>query len=235
MRESPILCNGAMVRAILSGDKTQTRRAVKNVPSWNHFGKDIMDWDLSGIHQEGYSEHDQLEGTDKWYLDVQTDVDDHSRKVICCPFGQPGDRLWVRETTEADHDTSDAVALSRYSADGAPVCYPAGTGDGFDGAIQHWRYSRNSRPSIHMPRDACRLVLEITDVRVERLQAISEADALAEGIEQLNGRFTFNGGAHESLTARSSFMTLWDSTGGMSVENPWVWVIEFKRVEVAGG
>ncbi len=70
---------------------------------------------------------------------------------------------------------------------------------------------------------------------MERLQAISRKNALAEGTEDVNGRFTFDGGAHEPLTARSSLMTLWDSTGGMWLENPWVWVIEFKRLEMAGG
>ena len=91
------------------------------------------------------------------------------------------------------------------------------------------------RPSIHMPRWAFRLVLEITDVRVEQLQAISEADALAEGIIELNGRYTCHGGKYECRSPRAAFIEQWDSTGGDWDSNPWVWVIEFKRVEVAGG
>jgi len=209
MRERPILFNGAMVRAILAGQKTQTRRAVK------------PDGAVDVVRFIGAD--NQPTGEFGWCSNPSL-ITRHIR----CPFGQPGDRLWVRETTEADHDTSDAVTLSRYSADGAHVCYRAGTGDGFDGAIQHWRYSRNSRPSIHMPRDACRLVLEITAVRIERLHEISEADALAEGIDHdaMNGYAL--AGMHRS--AGFAFRDLWTSTGGDWDSNPRVWVIDFKLV-----
>jgi len=98
MTDRPILFSAPMVRALLAGTKTQTRRVVKGVPSWDHYGRDIMDWGLSGIHQETYDPANPLEGTDRWHLDVQTDVDDHSRRVIRCPYGAPGDRLIVRET-----------------------------------------------------------------------------------------------------------------------------------------
>ncbi|WHL17675.1 hypothetical protein [Stenotrophomonas acidaminiphila] len=91
------------------------------------------------------------------------------------------------------------------------------------------------RPSIHMPREACRLVLEITGVRVERLQAISDSDALAEGIEELNGRYSHNGGSCKCRTPASSFHELWTSTGGDWDSNPWVWVIEFKRIDSPQG
>jgi len=214
-KERPILFNGEMVRAILAGRKVQTRRAVKpqpkNDPAKHHpiepYKTSLGEWNwvLSGT---GMGTGDPFP----------------------CPFGQPGDRLWVREATEADHDTSDAVTLARYSADRTPVCYPDGTGDGFDGAIQHWEHWKDKRQGAHMPRSMCRLLLDITAVRLERLQGISEADALAEGIEEIGGRFTFNGGMHESLTPRLSFQTLWDSTGGDWASNPWVWVIEFKAV-----
>lgn len=206
-----------MVRAILSGAKTQTRRLVKPQPSANIVRTACM---IEG--------NPPLRGC-YW---------EYGGPIVYCPFGQPGDRLWVREThaifpTYGQH-RADGERWGPWgglpftvSDDGKQIAYHR---EGFDRCDPgRWR------PSIHMPRWACRLVLEITDVRVERLQAISEADALAEGIEQLNGRFTFNGGAHDSLTARSSFMTLWDSTGGIWVENSWVWVIEFKRVEVASG
>lgn len=201
--ERPILFNGAMVRAILAGAKTQTRRAVKGA---------ALDW-LS-----------KAQFTPEYVASPGNDL---------CPFGHPGDRLWVRETTEADHDTSDGVALSRYSADRAPVCYPAGTGGGFDGAIQHWRYSRESRPSIHMHRDTCRLVLEVAAVRVERLQAISEADVRAEGIEAHSddGVTYYGPSGHGDARPEMAFRDLWNSTGGDWDSNPWVWVIEFKRVE----
>lgn len=250
MRELPILFSAPMVRAVLDGTKTQTRRVMKNVPSWQHFGKDIMDWDLSGIHQEGYGEHDQLQGTDRWYLDVQTDVDDHSRKVIRCPYGQPGDRLWVRETwgtgcrpdpfegwrdgieyradIRPDDDERDLLPLHRVEPP-EDVCL-ADLRSGW-------------RPSIHMPRWASRITLEVTSVRVERLQAISDADEEAEGTEfcpQCGGCGWINSGPDGGWQCEAEgcgeskywYRRLWESLNGAGSwdANPWVWVISFRRV-----
>lgn len=142
---------------------------------------------------------------------------------VSCPYGQPGDRLWVREAHwwfKDEHDPVTGYFPPKLTAE--DVEYRA---DGDDGR-KVWR------PSIHMPRWASRITLEITGVRVERMQDISEADALAEGIRLLNGRYTFNGGMHESRTARDSFRALWESINGAGSwdANPWVWVVEFKRV-----
>ncbi|WP_153164310.1 hypothetical protein [Stenotrophomonas nematodicola] len=222
MRARPILFNGDMVRAILAGQKTQTRRAIKPRPIEAGF------LDAQGQNRPSFDE-------DGWArVAIATGM--HLR---ASPFGQPGDRLWVREAHaifpahgqhRADGErwgpwgglpttVSDDRKQIAYYREGFDRCDPG-----------RWR------PSIHMPRWACRLVLEITDVRVERLQAISEADALAEGIEEIAGRFTFNGGMHESLTPQHSFQTLWDSTGGQWAANPWVWVVEFKQInEVSNG
>ncbi len=197
MRERPILFNGDMVRAILAGQKTQTRRAVKGM---------ALDW------------LGEVQFTPEYVASPGNDL---------CPFGQPGDRLWVRETTQVDRTTSDSAELSRYSADQEPVCYPVGTGGGYDGAWQLWWYSRDTCPNIHMPRKACRLLLEITAVRVERLQAISAQHCIAEGITT---RFTVDEGNDD---LRIQFRDLWTGTGGDWDGNPWVWVIEFKRVEMA--
>ena len=229
MRERPILFNGAMVRAILAGQKTQTRRAVKVPPAFDFIGG--AGDDQNDPKNFGAEDENGL----WWALAAGPGTD----RVLACPFGQPGDRLWVREAhaifpTHGQHRADGkrwgpwGGLPTTLSDDGKQIAYYR---EGFDRCDPgRWR------PSIHMPRWACRLVLEITAVRVERLQDISEADALAEGIEEIGGRFTFNGGSHESLTARSSFMTLWDSTGGMWVENPWVWVIEFNRTnEVSNG
>jgi len=190
-RERPILFNGDMVRAILAGQKTQTRRVLK-VP------------------------HGLWETSANGLVPIPTG----------CPFGELGDRLWVLETTEVDIETSESVELARYSADRQPVCYPDGTGSGYDGAIQHWWYSRDTCPSIHMPRRACRLALEVTAVRMERLQAISEADAIAEGTTP-----SIVGDDLLHLAHPAGFQTHWASTGGDWDSNPWVWVIAFKRVE----
>lgn len=212
MKERPILFSAPMVRALLAGTKTQTRRVVKMKP------------------------HHQIEERDDgtpwpWMHDGERNAD----SWLACPYGQPGDRLWVRETwqgpllqefeIDANPDWHYASHLHQYqnpehceyAADGGPK--PEYT-DADDVMRQGWR------PSIHMPRWASRITLEITSVRVERLQDISEADAIAEGVRNSlhlpGGRF-----------ARENFAHLWWTINGDGSweSNPWVWVIEFKRVE----
>nr|WP_063571385.1 hypothetical protein [Luteibacter rhizovicinus] len=90
-----------------------------------------------------------------------------------CPYGQVGDRLYVRETTEIDEDTSAAVRLSRYAADKAPVLVSGASDPAFNGTVAHWNYPRRSRPGIHRPKVQSRIWLEVTGVRVERLQDIT--------------------------------------------------------------
>lgn len=187
MKERPILFNGAMVRAILEGRKTHTRRIVKGM---------ALDW---------------LEASSPEYV---ADPEDH-----LCPLGAPGDRLWVRETW-----SSDDGKTAHYRADGET--YNAGL---------PWR------PSIHMPRWASRITLEITGVRVERLQEITEEGAKAEGCSPCGfaQEVALNpaGGCSVtdlSGTSRGTFRMLWDSIykGSKSWDaNPWVWDIEFRVAE----
>ena len=224
MRERPILFNGDMVRAILAGTKTQTRRPVKQVPHWDHCGKDIMEWDLSDCYTDDDGRH---------WLDIQTDVDDNSHEEISCPFGQPGDRLWVRETWwqaghaedsypgAGDYEVWVGSRHVHYAANGNPPNepnrdYPRGLQGGHFAAGDKgsiWL----KRPSIHMPRWACRLVLEIVSVRVEQAYLISDADARAEGFS-------------DTMTFKDS----WDDIYGKGAKDAafwgWCWVIEFKRV-----
>lgn len=199
MCERPILMNGPMVRAILAGRKTQTRRVAR-----------LNDSGRVQLRGRQWHPHDQA-------------------ARLACHFGQPGDRLWVRETTVRveEHGYCGPVYAE---SDNGRACLDWGLAPAPDDVCEVEPHELKLRPAIHMPRSMCRLVLEITDVRVERLQAISEADAMADGIEVINGRHTFNGGLHESRTARESFQALWTSTGGDWGSNPWVWVIEFKRV-----
>ncbi|MFG9242549.1 hypothetical protein ACEP1U_33430, partial [Pseudomonas aeruginosa] len=171
----------------------------------------------------------------------------HAR--ITCPYGEPGDRLWVRETWHVGkpHDkTAPADILAPLLAEGRGITVlytaggwqsvgPAGREEPIypdDQPLPDW--AGKGRPSIHMPRWACRILLEITAVRVERLQDISEVQARAEGIT--DGGCS-NCGNHEPCgcecpapSAVDSFVHLWRSTGGNWESNPWVWVVEFKRV-----
>ena len=190
MIERPILFSTALVRAILDGRKTQTRRVVK----LNDSGRVAL-------------------GGFNWHLD---DPD----AVEACPYGQPGDRLWVRES-HMSIDNRDGGRIIRYKAGGPDLVFSAGAGD------EDWRGDSKWKPSIHMCRDYSRILLEITNVRVERVQEISEADAFAEGTTK-----SIVGHALDNLKYRAAFQTLWNSINaargfGWDV-NPWVWVITFR-------
>ncbi|HFX2567913.1 TPA: hypothetical protein ACRNOT_006353 [Pseudomonas aeruginosa] len=204
-RERPILFNDQMVCAILEGMKTVTRRVVKPQP------------DFLGSMVDPNTPFKTL------------DAGLHAR--ITCPYGEPGDRLWVREAWAADAQV-DAIAPSDLSQ-GEPIWYPA------DLSVRQTGCSMISkgrvRPSIHMPRWACRILLEITAVRVERLQDISEEQALAEGVRGEPCDHARQACADIGCwgdTAKGAFGFLWESLNGEGswAANPWVWVVEFKRV-----
>jgi hypothetical protein len=144
-----------------------------------------------------------------------------------CPYGEAGDRLWVRETWARDDEDGQMI-------------YRADAGHNIDANV--WEQGRMEgvprcrwRPSIHMPRWASRITLEVTDVRVERLQDISEADALAEGIvRQHDGGYGLPDGSHYHHTdPRISYWSLWDAINGQGATeaNPWVWAVSFQRVQ----
>ena len=145
---------------------------------------------------------------------------------MACRYGQPGDRLWVRETTK--EDVLGSVSLAIYDADYAHVMDKSG-------GHAEWWYSKPVCPSIHMPRWASRITLEITGVRVERLPDISGADSAAEGVTGPIGSPRAYGVVTKQF-ARDQFMRLWESINGPDSwqVNPWVWVVEFKRVDQEG-
>lgn len=217
-KERPIRFNGDMVCAILKERKTQTRRVVK--PQLAN------GWRLDKPPRLGFitSSHPKK---GRFGVFIHRHADFTERDLVPCPYGQPGDQLWVRETTQ--ENCVGSVSLSRYSADGAPVLYTGCEDPEFNGSVAHWDYSRAVRPSIHMPRWASRIQLEITDVRVERLQEISEADALAEGITPYKCGFT-NGLMGPFSHPVLAFSDLWKSISGTGSwdQNPWVWVVEFR-------
>lgn len=247
-RERPILFNGAMVRAILAGQKTQTRRVVKRRRGWPiEFVGGMGDFNDPSCWGFECSE------TAAWWL-LKDDGDPGSHQIPC-PFGEPGDRLWVRETWgvvsnawdddgnicewNPDRDNKEIHELPFgngyysghviYAADGAYEW--AGDDDGGGEPRSAWH------PSIHMPRAASRITLEITGVRVERLHDISEDDCWAEGIEAVDGALDdvkiiemANRMGRSFEDAAPTFAALLGSTGAVWAENPWVWVIEFKLV-----
>lgn len=191
--ERPIPFDGAMVRAILDGTKTQTRRiAVKtSQPDFVY----PVDFDPVEALIEIESKRT---GTRYWKP---------------CPYGQPGGRLWVRETwqawsefdnTKADEISDEAKKRLNYPADGNT-------------------WDARQRQNIHMPRWASRILLDIVSIRVEQLQTISEADVAAEGTSRFPPR----------PLSRDDYKQLWERIYGANAwsANPWVWVIEFKRVQ----
>ncbi|HCU1204113.1 TPA: hypothetical protein OUG09_000100 [Klebsiella pneumoniae] len=238
MKERGMIFNGEMVRAILDGRKTQTRRIIAPQPADDiergiFPNPEVIGWKSSRRHKHG------------------------STTAHFCHYGIPGDRIWVRETWGVvSHAFSDdglmidwvpdrpATAIHEmpfgngyysgyaiYAADGD---FTWGDDDGYEDGRSCWK------PSIHMPRAASRILLEITDVRVERLNSISEEDAEAEGIDMealYDSQDCYDCIADHNMTGRptvtGAFKYLWESIYGEEgwKSNPWVWVIEFKRVE----
>jgi len=211
-KERPILFSGHMVRAILNGQKTVTRREIK--PSMRSADSSFE------LHQQEDESWRPMHTFDESCMDAKG-----TEHPIVCPYGQPGDRLWVREAWLADAQL-DSIA-PRDLSQGDPILYPA------DGSVRQTGCAMVSqgrgRPSIHMPRWASRILLEITAVRVELLQEISEEQAEAEGV----GFLRHAPDADETLTAAELFECLWSSINGDESwkGNPWVWVVEFKRIE----
>ena len=206
MKERPILFSGMMVRAILEGKKTMTRRICKHQPP---------------------------NGVERIALDMWDDgVKIHN------PYGWKGDRLWVRETWSI---ISHPAPL--YGPPDNEILYRADFS--YDASPLQW--GDKWRPSIFMPRSICRILLEIINIRVERLQDITEEEAIAEGIEPIpfadskkkDNMFTVTTPEGDKYnyssnfkTAKEAFKALWQSINGPGSweQNPWVWVIEFKKL-----
>lgn len=256
MKERGMIFNGEMVRALLDGRKTQTRRIVKGTDGAVKFCKE---WNING--EEVF---------------VVLGEKDHTGMnpvlgAISCPLGAVGDRIYVRETWAilgnedgccidweeklCKADERSAARIYRASCEQKPGNYGLWSipddADWKPHTKDH-QYEGAWRPSIHMPRWASRILLEITDVRVDRLNAISEEDAIAEGMQGVicpccKGDSEYSTSQYDAETLavvdeipcracesnRSKFFTLWDSIYGYGQHciGEWVWVIEFKRVE----
>lgn len=270
MKERPILFSGPMVRAILDGRKTQTRRVVR----WPKWADSEKHWPHLALH-----------------LGIAEYHDGRPARRYTCPYGVPGDRLWVREGHARIDGTKQVVAYREGGEAGAWFDDPdrdggrlwlhhgyviAANNVSFDHGESYGlaRYGGRWRPSIHMPRWASRILLEVVSVRVERVQDISEEDAEAEGIERLFsaekcrtvagivgtkpedhgwrnylwhgdfGQFGMGNSRSDAWPhqfsnykdAKGSFSSLWELINGKKPgrswdSNPWVWCIEFRRIE----
>ncbi len=249
MTDRPILFNGAMVRAILAGQKTQTRRVVKpaHAEAFDFMGGSAEEPNDIGLNWAAATNDDGKLGKPQWLVHC-ADYPEEGVIEVSAGYGAVGDRLWIRETWQAfEHGMDVYPYIPKHRPSGAGLLYAASDCD-----------SMGWRPSIHMPRWASRITLEIIGVRVERLQAISEEDARAEGVHGPEddvadnlpncpqcggvGVYTaFNpatGGALPDTdcercdTPKKRFRLLWSSINGAESwdANPWVWAIEFRKV-----
>lgn len=205
-KERPILFSGPMVRAILEGRKTQTRRIVKGKGTWAVVDNPDSQRTWPGAEDECGDWQD-----------------------FECPYGEIGDRLWVRETWSP---STDSLPLAKVPNQDPREQFPQ---------IRLWYAASNDRPtwaetkwhpSIHMPRWASRISVEITGVRVERLNDICEEDAKSEGVEGLSELFEKAKHGHPLTPWSTAFAWLWFQINGRDswMQNPWVWVVEFQRI-----
>lgn len=217
MTERPILFSAPMVRAILNGSKTQTRRVLK---------PQIEPWGENGIRWEGRRPKQRFANGSL----AATHEDRNFINIFVgsqCPYGKPGDRLWVRENFRLTHSYNDSPPSLAALYGNNIICYEA--------TENHKEFGNlfgKIRPSIHMPRALSRILLEITDIRVERLQDISESDARAEGIRVRNSDLFFSDREGRQKIFALHFQRLWEEINGAESwkKNPWVWVIGFRRV-----
>jgi hypothetical protein len=241
VKEIPILFSGEMVRAILDGRKVQTRRVIKpqppatGHPAWTETkrGRSVH-WYSDAIRTEP-----QVIGVSfswAWPGVFARDAFPSGAGVMphpdgaFCPYGQPGDRLWVREAWAVGKPCDDIRPrdLAEYNDESSQLAV-----DYKADAHRIWGDTGDcgkTRPGIHMPRWASRITLEVTGVRVERVQSISEADAIAEGV----GSWRPDTMRYVAQNPVQEFSELWDSINaerGYSWEsNPWVWVVGFRRL-----
>ena len=238
-KERPILFSAPMVRALLDGSKLQTRRVIKTTqPEWVRVNPNSHP-DTDGRQCYGW--------------------DGNIGQAMRCPYGHPGDRLWVREAWMPDPPCDGTWGYTEWAGNrigqiaAVPERFQLPAFCNYHASWPHGSHDLRWTPSIHMPRWASRITLEVTGVRVERLQDISEADAVAEGISRIPppvadhgwsgpNRFTLRGmgkglcAGHvnwNAPTAKALYQRLWESINGPeSLEaNPWVWVVEFKVVK----
>lgn len=239
MKEHPILFSAPMIRAILAGTKTQTRRLVKPQPDHAQ----IHEWKGQTLYDgecRYWCWRDQV-----WY---EASVDCHGRddvSALLLPFAKwkVGDRLWVRETWYCDHAFAETKGTAEQISEWREMMYyRADVPGGRFADADSWGEPGGWKPSIHMPRWASRITLELTDVRVERVQSISDADIAAEGVTAeaaIDLFFAKKRPVGVSMPLAGPMRPIdawrigWSAINGAEswAANPWVWVLGFRRVE----
>lgn len=196
MKERPILFHARSIKGILAGRKTQTRRIINPQPQAN-----------GGVGFTPIRPYRTSLGQWNWVI---AETGHGCRDPFNCPYGVPGDRLWVKEAIGKSHQYPDGTVDSYYVADDAMT-----VGD-------RWPWKRPRLNGMFCPRGLSRITLEVTGVRVERVQDISNEDALAEGIDGLT----------LGQPPRIDFASLWNDTNGKGAwdRNDWCWVVDFKRI-----
>lgn len=237
MKELPILFSTEMVQAILAGRKTITRRIMKpQIQPCNHTIYEEAEWKDEPTRwsklamEKGFA-----------YCELCGNGTDYSNDFggLRCPYGKPGDLLWVRETWFPAAINGDKVLVGYHDKD--PDTTREFTTEKID---FYWKQMDKARmiPSIHMPKEAARIWLEVADIHIERLQEISEEDAKAEGVDSRQTElgisyFDYETGFNNGLfTAKRSFQSLWSKINGAESWNAnlWVWVISFKVLSTTG-
>lgn len=232
-KERPILFSTPMVQAILDGRKTQTRRTR----GLEEINKNPDDW-KEGTTTQLCRFWDADKEEDPNPIDIRYGFifngNGNQELYIPCPYGKPGDRLWVRETWQITNFLHPSNENYGY------VYKASENGKDWQENTEEWKW----KPSIHMPKAAARIWLEVTDISLERLQAISEEDAISEGIKPIwinddsscNKFKNYINNGKDSLSPKDSFRSLWESINGAESwdRNPWIWVVKFKVLSTTG-
>jgi hypothetical protein len=216
IKEQGLLFSTPMMLALVNGTKSMTRRSIKPAPP-------VWASHVRVVGPDQFCWTDSAEATDHW-----------PEKPMACFYGRPGDLLWARETWRCEIKAGQVVI--HYQADNATRAIDLTVLDEHELVqVRRWAGKKTGwNPSIHMPRWASRVTLEITAVRPERLQEISEEDAIAEGVGGDFGNYTsFQPDIPSFAYAKNSYRSLWESLAGPGSwnANPWLWVIEFRKIE----
>jgi hypothetical protein len=215
IKEKPISFSAPMIQALLEGRKSQTRRIIKPQREVKWF----PDSENFNVKNAG------------WFAHIEENDTSHDQewRSIQCPYGGIGSRLYVKENIEAVGHNVMGQNLVRYAADERTLVAADS-----EQCEMVWLSPRRKRNSRYMPRWASRILLEITDIRVQRVNEISAEDCIAEGCEdRCHGEYDFDYDIRYTTHAQSNFRRLWDSIHGEGawLRNDWVWVLEFKRIE----